>query len=45
MSMMPDRQREEKSSIFGFTDSATLVSYVPKKKQISGSSLNHACRQ
>ena len=31
MSMMPDRQREEKSSIFGFTDSATLVSYVPKK--------------
>ena len=31
MSMMPDRQREEKSSIFGFTDSTTLVSYVPKK--------------
>ena len=31
MSVMPDRKREEKSSIFGFTDSATIVSFVPKK--------------
>lgn len=30
---LPNRNREETSSIFGFTNKATLVSYVPKKNR------------
>jgi hypothetical protein len=39
----PGRQRDEKSSIFGFTKDLTLVSYVPKKNKsvVLLSSLHH----
>ena len=39
----PARQRDENSSIFGFTKDLTLVSYVPKKNKsvVLLSSLHH----
>lgn len=41
---LPNRSREELSSIFGFTKSLTLVSYVPKtgKAVILLSSMHHS---
>lgn len=33
LNFLPDKEREVKSSIFGFQDKCTMVSYVPKKNK------------